>query len=705
MQPQGDYPYGDVDRPALVDALADIAVTGVRWENWARTFTCAPRAVFVPTTLHHCRLALELARRDHRVLRPVGIGHSPSDVACTNDYMLNMTRMNAVLEVNAAQNYIVAQAGITLTDLHAALAPHNLAMRNLGSISDQTLAGIVATATHGSGVAFGVMSTHVRFLTLLTPANTVLTCSPTENRDLFEATVCGLGATGLILSIALEVEPAFRLRDVHTVRPFDEVVRDLDTLKGSGEHTRFWWFPAVGIVRCMVASRTTEPINPARSWFWNSVVGFHAVQFLLLLTRFARPLPRPTPSAFSSTSSGPSPKLPSYSLLARLQPSTWLSHLLLWATYISAYTKHLISRPLALLTRPAHIWAARLACWLAGPGGVCVDESVGVFNIECRYPQHTTEWALPAARAAPCLRALHEWLEDEGRKEGGERPHFPIEIRFSAGDDMWLSPSEGGETCWIGIVQYKPYNLPTRYRALFASFESILAAHGGRPHWAKAHHLDARATRALYPQFERFLEVVRAVDPAGTFRNEYVERHLMGGAGDGREFKARRLPRGEASEASGLASDGTAEEKETEEESEGEEERERERQPLPWWMRLVPSLLVPKPPPSWRTDWRIAPPEEELRRVAARRARVGRGDGGRQDRGEAEGEGQRPEESESEDSDSDATLAGSVGSILASDTSPETKTKTAPALPDADTKAQKYALTDAQKHPARTPQK
>ncbi|KAJ6482901.1 D-arabinono-1,4-lactone oxidase-domain-containing protein [Mycena vitilis] len=639
------YPYPAVHRHVLVDALADIAVTGVRWENWARTFTCAPRAVFVPTTLHHCRLALELARRDHRVLRPVGIGHSPSDVACTNDYMLNMTRMNAVLEVNAAQNYIVAQAGITLTDLHAALAPYNLAMRNLGSISDQTLAGIVATATHGSGVSFGVMSTHVLFLTLLTPANTVLTCSPTENRDLFEATVCGLGATGLILSIALEVEPAFRLRDVHTVRPFAEVVRDLDALKGSGEHTRFWWFPAIGVVRCMVASRTTESINPAGSWFWNSVVGFHAL------------------------------------------------------------TTYLLSRPLAHLTRPAHIWAARLACWLAGPGGVCVDESVGVFNIECRYPQHTTEWALPAARAAPCLRALHEWLEDEGRKEGGERPHFPIEIRFSAGDDMWLSPSEGGETCWIGIVQYKPYNLPTRYRALFASFERILAAHGGRPHWAKAHHLDARATRALYPQFGRFLEVVRAVDPAGTFRNEYIARHLMGGAGDGREFKARRLPR---MEGHGTEKDREEKEGEEEEETEAEEEREGEPQPHPWWTRLLPSMLIPErvPPPSWRTDWRIAPPEDELRRVAARRARVGRGDGGRRDRGDAEAEAERPEESDSEDSDSDATLAGSVGSILASDApSPNTKTKSAAAHSDADIKAQKYALTDAQKHPARTPQK
>jgi L-gulonolactone oxidase len=132
-------------------------------------------------------------------------------------------------------------------------------MRNLGSISDQTLAGIVATATHGSGIHFGVMSTHVLALTLLLPSNEIVHCSrdPPRNVRLFEATVCGLGATGLILDIKLEVEKAFCLREEHTVRPFGEVVERLDELKREGEHVRLWWFPAVGSVRCMISSRTS----------------------------------------------------------------------------------------------------------------------------------------------------------------------------------------------------------------------------------------------------------------------------------------------------------------------------------------------------------------------------------------------------------------------------------------------------------------
>ncbi|KAJ7223078.1 D-arabinono-1,4-lactone oxidase-domain-containing protein [Mycena pura] len=618
-----------LSRDQLVAALASSATSRPAWQNWGRTFRCTPAVVFTPTAIHECQLALELARRDCRVLRPVGVGHSPSDIACTTDYMLNMTRMNRVLEVNTTACYVVAEAGILLSDLHAALAPHGLAMRNLGSISDQTLAGIVATATHGCGSTFGVMSTHVLSLTLLLPSNRVVSCSPTENRDLFEASVCGLGATGIILTITLELEPAFNLRDAHSVLPFDQVVHDLDALKSAGEHVRLWWFPAIGQVRCSVMDRTKEPVCRVGSWLYDSVLGFHVVQLLLFLTRFARPLPRPAYPSFSAS---------------RSRPTSLLQYLSAFFSYLIALTSHLVSQPLARATRDAHVWAARTALALSGPSqSVTIDRSD-------RYPQHTTEWAIPARHAAKCLRALAAWLDGERTRELGERPHFPIEVRWSAGDDLWLSPANGGEeTCWIGIVQFKPYNLPTRYRAMFAEFERILAAHGGRPHWAKAHHLNARQTRALYPQFERFLKVVEEVDPEGVFRNEYIERHLMSGAGsDGREYKAWRRPL-EDSHAAVLP---VSERQETIDaknvamrahlESGGRQM---------WWRRWSWLRDAPSPP-----DWRIAPPEEELRQRRAQRMTLR----GAEDEASDDGSGSASADENESDSDSDATLASSI---------------------------------------------
>jgi len=133
-------------------------------------------------------------------------------------------------------------------------------------------------------------------------------------------------------------------------------------------------------------------------------------------------------------------------------------------------------------------------------------------------------------------------FDREHSKKDGSRVHFPIEIRFSAPDDIWLSPSSGQKTTWIGIIQYKPYGYNVPYRKLFAQFEDILIRHGGRPHWAKAHHLRPETLREMYTRFDDFVRVLEEGDPEGMLRNEYVQRHVFGKRGpefDDRGFKQR----------------------------------------------------------------------------------------------------------------------------------------------------------------------
>lgn len=455
----------------LYGLLQPITVSpNAKFANWSRTFTCSPLAVFEPTTELHCELILELARREHKVVRAVGVGHSPSDLACTTGYMLRTTKLNRLLEIHADKRYIIAQAGITLDALHAELAIHGLAMINVGSISDQTLGGIVTTATHGTGINYGVISTHVMGLSLLLADGSRVFCSRQVRPDLFTASICGLGSTGLILTITLEVEPAFRLKEVQQTIQFHECVRSLDSLVTASQHVRFWWFPAADTMRVSSADRTTEPIKPAGSWLWHSLIGFHVVQFLLFVARFILPL---------------------------------------------------------------NIFIGRFASWLVSTKVIAIDDSFRIFNMECRYPQHTTEWAIPYENTKACLHDLHDWLMREFSDPNGLRPHFPIEVRFSDSDDIWLSPSNGQRTCWIGIVQFKPYGFEVPYKMLFERFEAILCRHGGRPHWAKAHNLRPETLRRLYPRFDDFTRVLGSVDPRGMFRNEYVERHIFGKTGPG----------------------------------------------------------------------------------------------------------------------------------------------------------------------------
>ncbi|RPD77041.1 L-gulonolactone/D-arabinono-1,4-lactone oxidase [Lentinus tigrinus ALCF2SS1-7] len=439
-----------------------------KFTNWGLSFTCTPLAVFEPETEAQCEQILELARLEKKTVRVVGCGHSPSDLACTSGFMMRTERLDKVIEVNCDKRYVVCQAGITLNTLHVVLADHGLAMRNLGSISEQTIGGVVTTATHGTGITFPVLSMDVLSLVILLADGSRAHCSRAENPELFLASLCGLGSTGLILQIKLQVEPAFRLKEVQESHTFDDALRDMDAVVQSAEHVRYWWFPQADVVRSSVFNRTDEPKKPLSSWLWNSLIGYHFLQFVLFVARYFPAL---------------------------------------------------------------NIWYGKITTWLISESTVAVDDSYRIFNLDCKYPQYTTEWAIPYKNTRACLSELRDWLDGEFADPAGLRPHSPLEIRFSEKDDIWLSPGYGERMCWIGIIQYKPYGLNVPYRKLFSRFEQTLIHHGGKPHWAKTHPFGPEQLRQRYEHFDDFVKVLEQVDPHGMFRNPYVQRHIFGKKG------------------------------------------------------------------------------------------------------------------------------------------------------------------------------
>lgn len=298
-----------------------------------------------------------------------------------------------------------AQGGVTLQSLHAALTARGLGMINLGSISEQTLAGMLTTATHGTGLHHKVLSTHVQAVRLLLADGAKLLCSRDSHPDLFFATLCGLGSTGIILDVRLEVAPAFRLREVQETFRFDDVINQLDAVARSAEFVRLWWWPQVGDVRVSAMDKTQEPRRPLQSWLWHSLMGHHVIQFLLFLGIF----------------------------ISRL-----------------------------------NIWVGWVSSWLVRDKTVSIDDSLNVFNIDCKYRHYTIEWAVPYSQAQSCLRELRDWLDTEFNDPHGLQPHCGLEIRFSDADDIWLSPSYGQRTCWIGIQKtiWPPRSISRSLRAL-----------------------------------------------------------------------------------------------------------------------------------------------------------------------------------------------------------------------------------------------
>jgi L-gulonolactone oxidase len=89
----------------------------------------------------------------------------------------------------------------------------------------------------------------------------------------------------------------------------------------------------------------------------------------------------------------------------------------------------------------------------------------------------------------------------------------------------------------------RPYGFPVPYRRFFTAFESIAIRHNGRPHWAKTHPFTPRELRKVYPKFDDFVRVMNKFDPLGVWRNEYIDRHIVGKMGEDvglRVYKQRK---------------------------------------------------------------------------------------------------------------------------------------------------------------------
>ena len=164
------------------------------------------------------------------------------------------------MQVDQATKIVHAEAGMKLSQFHKLVRPYNLAMSSLGSISDQALAGCISTSTHGSGVTYGNLSTFVRFLVIVLPDEncSVVRVSRDNDPDLFLASLCGLGVTGIIVGVGVECEEDFKLEEECWVVGFEDFKRDWQAIAESGEHVRCWWFPQVGEVKISRMNRTKK---------------------------------------------------------------------------------------------------------------------------------------------------------------------------------------------------------------------------------------------------------------------------------------------------------------------------------------------------------------------------------------------------------------------------------------------------------------
>lgn len=164
--------------------------------------------------------------------------------------------------------------------------------------------------------------------------------------------------------------------------------------------------------------------------------------------------------------------------------------------------------------RPSMI--PKLAKALAASGRTeFVDQSDKVFASTRLVKFYEMEYSIERAACVEALDRLRSFINREGLLL-----NFPVEVRFTAPDDIPLSTGTGRESAYIAVHVFKKME----YERYFRGVEAIMDDYGGRPHWGKLHFQTADTLAPKYPQWDAFIAARDRLDPEGSFTNDYARR-------------------------------------------------------------------------------------------------------------------------------------------------------------------------------------
>ena len=214
--------------------------------NWAGTYEySAPRIVAATSVDDVVRVLREPGR-----VRALGTRHSFTDLPDTTGTLVDVTGFAAEFELDEAAQTVTVPAGIRYGVLAVWLDDRGWALRNMGSLPHINVGGATATGTHGSGDANPVLSASVRALRYV-GADAEVHEVRRGDAD-FDALVVGLGAYGIVVSLTLDVVPAFRARqDIYSGVSWEAALADWDALTSVGYSVSVfsrWEEPSVGFV-------------------------------------------------------------------------------------------------------------------------------------------------------------------------------------------------------------------------------------------------------------------------------------------------------------------------------------------------------------------------------------------------------------------------------------------------------------------------
>jgi xylitol oxidase len=175
--------------------------------NWAGNITYTAKELHRPSSLDGIRALVGQSAR----VRVLGSGHSFNEIAepGPEGVLLTVADLPPVIDVDTAARTVRVSGGVRYAELARVVHAHGLALPNMASLPHISVAGSVATGTHGSGVGNGSLAAPVREVEIVTADGSLMTIGRGDDR--FDGAVTSLGALGVVTALTLDLEPSFEV--------------------------------------------------------------------------------------------------------------------------------------------------------------------------------------------------------------------------------------------------------------------------------------------------------------------------------------------------------------------------------------------------------------------------------------------------------------------------------------------------------------
>jgi D-arabinono-1,4-lactone oxidase/FAD binding domain len=471
------------------------------WKNHLGNQSIDPLRIYAPASIDEVSAIVRAAEEAGVTVRAVGSGHSWSDVALTRGFLLKPQRMSqpAATERDFIRpewqdrHLVRAEAGIRIKELNAYLDGRGLGLSNMGGYDHQTVAGVISTSTHGSGITFGPLNDFVRSLDVVAAGGKVYRIEPSDGptdadayathygdrRTLiqddhwFRAVAVAMGCMGVICTVTLEVQPKYYLREVREFHTWEKVRADLIDGRVLRENRHYevlfspyrlkHEYPCLVTTRNYTSNPSLKPLDKrTRNWAVELASAFPLTPHML-------------------------------NLMVDLRPSLspWMMENAIRALVKKEYDN--------VSYKVLNIGTANLLPAFSSEIGVPMDGR----HIEA---------------ADAIIR-----VASESRGVGDVYQSSPISFRFVKASDAYMSMMHGHDTMMIELIQLSRSD--GGYE-LNAAYEDALANLGGRPHWGQVNTLSAGAhlLEKMYPHYPDWLDVYNQLNASGVFASPFTER-------------------------------------------------------------------------------------------------------------------------------------------------------------------------------------